>query len=110
LGEEPDPDKMPLSTSVFPEEVQAAFFVFDLMPDRWDGMSGVYLGKEWSSFEYIVRVYDMDNSKDIFFFAKIYESLLVSYRSKKSEEQRKAEERKQKSSSGGQSFTHNVKG
>lgn len=110
MGEEPDPDKMPLSTSVFPEEVQAAFFVFNLMPDKWDGMAGAYLGKEWSSFEYIVKIYDLGNARDIFFFTKIYENLLVKYRSKQAEEKQKAEKRKQKASGGGKNFTHNVTG
>ena len=49
LGQEPDPEKMPLDASVFPAEVQVAFFVFGLLPDRWDSMSGCYMGKDWSS-------------------------------------------------------------
>jgi hypothetical protein len=47
LGQDPDPNKMPLEASAFPYEVQVAFFMFDLLSDRWDGMSGTYLGKDW---------------------------------------------------------------
>ena len=32
LGQEPDPSKMPLNPSDFPEEVQVAFFMFSLSP------------------------------------------------------------------------------
>ena len=33
LGQVPDPAKMPLEPSAFPEEVQVAFFVFDLLEE-----------------------------------------------------------------------------
>ena len=33
LGQEPDPDKMPLELSDFPGEVQVAFFMFSLLPE-----------------------------------------------------------------------------
>ena len=33
LGQEPDPAKMPLEISVFPEEVQVAFFVYDRLSE-----------------------------------------------------------------------------
>ena len=48
-GEEPDPKKMPPDRSEFPKEVQEAFFIHDLLPDRWEGMSGSYLGKDYSA-------------------------------------------------------------
>ena len=38
LGEEPDPQKMPLTESDFPTEVQVAFFMFNLLSDVWEGM------------------------------------------------------------------------
>mgnify|MGYP003657029893 CR=1 FL=1 len=46
LGREPDPAKAPLEKSHFPFEVQIAFFVHSLLPERWDGASGSYLGKK----------------------------------------------------------------
>tara|TARA_B110000858_G_scaffold153348_1_gene174780 strand:+ start:513 stop:842 length:330 start_codon:yes stop_codon:yes gene_type:complete len=109
LGQEPDPDKMPLDASVFPEEVQAAFFVYNLMPDRWEGMNGVYLGKDWSSFPIICDVYSLSNIKETFFFAKLYETLQVTFKSQKAHERQKADQRKQQAASG-ETFTHNVTG
>lgn len=96
LGQEPDPEKMPLDASEFPPEVQVAFFVFDLLPDRWEGMSGTYLGKDWSSAEFIFRIYEIEDIKYVTYFAKIYENIVVKYRAEEAEKRRKASERRAK--------------
>jgi hypothetical protein len=101
---------MPLDSSVFPEEVQVAFFIFSLLTDNWEGMSGTYMGKSWDSIEYIMSLYEIDDPKTVFRFMKMYEIELVNYRAQESEKRRKAEERKSKSSGGGKNYTHNVKG
>ena len=56
LGQEPDPEKMPLETSVFPHEVQVAFFIFELLPDKWDGMSGYYFARFKSIYFFQIQV------------------------------------------------------
>jgi hypothetical protein len=108
LGEEPDPEKMPLETSDFPAEVQVAFLLFGYLPERFEGMSGTYMGKDWSEIEYLFKLYKVDEPQVIHYFMKMYEGLLVQHRAEKSERKRKAEERK--SAGGGKNFTHNVKG
>ena len=50
---------MPLEASAFPYEVQVAFFMFDLLSDRWDGMSGMYLGKDWV-LQFLFKQYKFD--------------------------------------------------
>ncbi len=72
---------MPLEASAFPYEVQVAFFVFDLLPDKWDGMSGMYLGKDWSSANFLIRTYNIEDVPIVVYFAKLYENILVSQRS-----------------------------
>tara|TARA_R110000782_G_scaffold62003_1_gene127605 strand:+ start:4193 stop:4543 length:351 start_codon:yes stop_codon:yes gene_type:complete len=110
LGDEPDPQKMPVSPSVFPAEVQTAFFVLGFLEDNWDGSSGSYLGKNWNNLEYLFNLYEVEDPKNVLFFMKIYEGCLVTYRADKSENKRKAEERKSKASSGGgKQYAHNVK-
>jgi len=101
---------MPLDSSSFPEEVQVAFFVFSLLSDSWEGMSGTYMGKHWENLKYIFELYNIDNHKIIFFFMKLYEGILIKYRSEESDKKRKAEERKGKSAGGGKQYTHNVRG
>ena len=108
LGEKPDPAKMPLEPSDFPEEVQVAFFMFSLLPDHWEGMSGTYMGKYWDGIDYFFKLYEVEKPKEILYFMKLYESEIVSYRAEKADQKRKADQRKTKS--GGKNYTHNVKG
>ena len=99
---------MPLETSSFPEEVQVAFFMFSLLPDHYEGMSGTYMGKYWDGIDYFFKLYDVEDPRTTLFLMKLYESKIVNYRAEKAERTRKAEERKSKS--GGKNSTHNVKG
>jgi len=107
LGEEPDPAKMPLELSDFPDEVQVAFFMFSLLPDHWEGMSGSYMGKYWDGIDYFFKLYEVEDPKTIMYIMKMYESIIVEHRAEKAEQKRKAEERKAKS--GSKSYAHNVK-
>ena len=99
---------MPLEPSDFPEEVQVAFFMFSLLPDHWEGMSGTYMGKYWDGIEYYFKLYEVQDRKTILHLMKLYENKLVSYRAEKESRKREAEKRKAKS--GGKQYTHNVKG
>ena len=72
---------MPLEAAAFPYEVQVAFFVFDLLPDKWDAMSGMYLGKDWSSANFLIRTYNIEDLPIVVYFAKVYENIIVSHRS-----------------------------
>lgn len=99
---------MPLEPSVFPEEVQVAFFMFSLLPDYWEGMSGTYMGKQWHGLEYFFNIHQIENPKEIVYLMKIYEHELISFRAKKAEEKRKADERRAKG--GGKNLAHNIQG
>ena len=99
---------MPLDPSVFPGEVQVAFFIFSFLPDRWDGMSCTYLGKEWSAVEFFLDLYEIDDKKVVVHIMKLYEIKIVSYKAEEAERKRKQEQRKQKS--GGNKYAHNVQG
>ena len=80
LGQMPDPDKMPLEISVFPDEVQVAFFMFNMLSDRWEGTSGTYMGKDWSHCEYIFSLHEIEDPKIIMYFMKLYENLVIEQR------------------------------
>jgi hypothetical protein len=108
LGEEPDPQKMPLTEQDFPAEVQVAFFMFNLLSDVWEGMSGTYMGKDWSSCSLVFDIYQIENRRETLYFMKLYERIIMSYRAEKAERKRKEEERKAKS--GGKKYTHSVNG
>lgn len=100
---------MPLTQSDFPAEVQVAFFMYNLLSDVWDGMSGMYMGKDWSSADFIFKTYEIENPKEILYFMKLYERETISQRAEEAERNRKEQERKSKQNSGKQ-YTHNVKG
>ena len=68
LGEEPDPEKMPPDIGDFPLEVQQAFIVHSLLPDRWEGMSGAYMGKDLSALGEIFNIYDIEDKRTVLYF------------------------------------------
>ena len=100
---------MPLTSSDFPDEVQAAFFMFSLLPDYYEGMSGTYMGKHWNGIEYFFSLYEVHEPRTVLYLMKLYEGEVVSYRVKQAENKRKTEERRSKAGGGG-NYTHNVKG
>ena len=108
MGQEPDPAKMPLDISAFPVEVQVAFFMFSLLSDTWDGMSGTFLGKDWAHCGHLFELYGIEDQVVTLSFMKMYEITLVNYRLQQQEEKRKQSERK--TQAGGKTYTHNVQG
>ena len=88
---------MPLDASAFPYEVQVAFFVLGLLPDYYEGMSGTYMGKDWSSASFIFKTYNIENMQTIVFFAKTYETMLVNQRAEEQKQKQKQAERRSKS-------------
>lgn len=87
---------MPLEPQDFPYEVQVAFFMYDLLPDVWEGMNGVFLGKNLSTIEYMFDLYEIEDRKTVFYFFRIYENLQIDKINTENENKRLAEERRQK--------------
>lgn len=100
---------MPLEATAFPAEVQVAFFVYTYLSDVWEGMSGSYVGKNWSTIDYLFELFKVDDKKTVLFFMKMYERIIVKDRAEEQERKRKADERKRQQASG-KTYTHNVRG
>ena len=100
---------MPLDPSEFPDEVQVAFLIYGYLSDRWDGMSGTYMGKDWSTINHLFELFEVEDRKVILYFMKLWEGIVVTQKSEEQEKKRKAEERKRQHSSG-KTYTHNVQG
>ncbi len=99
LGEEPDPDKMPVDRSIFPLEVQEAFMLHDFLSERWDGMNGFYLGKDYSALETYIKILDIEDPKQSLYFLKHIEyynseKINASIKAKRDAEERKAKMKK----------------
>lgn len=97
-GIEPDPAEMPLTMKAFPFEVQMAFFIHNLLPDRWDGMSGSYFGKDMASLGALLDIYEVEDKKNTVFWVKQIEAHNTEKINKKLEAKRKASQRKAKGS------------
>ena len=59
---------MPPDIGDFPLEVQQAFIVHSLLPDRWEGMSGAYMGKDLSALGEIFNIYDIEDKRTVLYF------------------------------------------
>ena len=100
---------MPLEISDFPDEVQEAFFIYNYLEDKWEGMSGSYMGKHWGSVHIFFDMFKVRNKNTVLFFMKTIERHNVALRAEESNRERKARERKAKAGSN-KNYTHNVRG
>jgi len=107
LGQEPDPKRMPLETSEFPDEVQVAFFIYGMISDKWDGMSGSYLGKDWNEVHKMFDLYSIDDRVEVLYFMQVYDALIMKQRF---ENQKRKEKQREQQRGGGKTYTHNVRG
>ena len=74
LGQDPDPDEMPPEIGDFPLEIQEAFLIHAMLPDRWDGASGSYMGKDWSPLQDLLEIHKVEDKRTVCFFLKHVES------------------------------------
>jgi len=87
---------MPPDDSVFPMEVQQALFLHSLLPEKWDGMSGSYLGREWSALSVLLDVYEIADRKTVVLFLKQIEAHHMASVNKELKRKQDAERRKTK--------------
>jgi len=95
-GIEPDPKEMPPTLGDYPYEVQVAFLLHDLLPDRWDGMSGSYFGKDMSALGTLLDIWEVEDKKSTIYFIKHIEARNSSNINKKLERKRKSSQPKAK--------------
>jgi hypothetical protein len=58
---EPIESEIPIEQDDFPEAVQQAFQIYYLLRDVWEGMSGTYMGKDFSTIFDFFRLYEVDS-------------------------------------------------
>ena len=86
MGWEPKEEDMPLEVDSLSYEAQCALILFNALPDNWEGMSGSWMGKDYSGLMDIMDIYDMDNRKDVFHLLKAAESEASKYYAQKQKE------------------------
>jgi len=62
---EVEPDKIPIDFSDLLIDTQVAMAIVQMLPDKWDGASGSYQGKDLSILPFLVEVYEIENKLDI---------------------------------------------
>lgn len=68
LGSEPDPLEIPVEFEDLPSQVQQCFEIYSFLPDRWEGMSGTFMGKDYTiAFQLFEAFQILDNSDRVLF-------------------------------------------
>lgn len=67
MGWEPQESQIPVDPHTdFCFEAQQAFYVYHILPDLIDGMTGVWLGKNFSGIGDILDLYNVQDKREVF--------------------------------------------
>lgn len=86
MGWEPDEEEIPIDPSELSFNAQQALVLLNSLPDLWDGMSGSWLGKDYSGLAAIMDIYNMQDREVVFEYLKVCEELLNKYYLQKQKE------------------------
>ena len=87
MGWEPKDDDMPVDPSTLSLEAQQALTLLNALPDNWEGMSGSWMGKDYSGLEAIMNIYQIEDRKTVFELLREAEAELGKYYAQKQKEQ-----------------------
>ena len=87
MGWEPRYDDMPVDPSTLSLEAQQALTLLNALPDNWEGMSGTWMGKDYSGLEAIMNIYEIQDRKTVFELLRDAEAELDKYYAQKQKEQ-----------------------
>jgi len=63
MGHEPVEDKIPIEFGDFPPDVQEILEIYSFLPNKWEGMSGSYIGKDFGLLPELFNIYETVNKK-----------------------------------------------
>ena len=66
MGVEPKEEDIPKDPSTFSLEAQQALVLVNALPDKWDGMNGIWLGKDYSGLGDILVIYEVEEKREVF--------------------------------------------
>jgi hypothetical protein len=73
MGWEPKEEELPKEPSHLSYNIQGALILYNALPDVWEGMSGSWMGKDYSGLMDIMNIYELENRREIFTLLKIAE-------------------------------------
>ena len=98
LGNEPIAEQIPADFGDFPYEIQLAINIFYILPDVFEGMSGTYMGKNYSLLPYLMdEIYKVEDKQQMMQFILLIGDIIKNQYAEK----QKARDRKAKSKKGG---------
>ena len=92
LGNTPKEDEMPADFNDFPYIIQVAMSIFAMLPDIYEGMSGTYMGKDFTLLPYLAGIYEIENHAQLMQFINMIGNIIM----KKRTEEQKQRNRKNK--------------
>jgi len=87
MGVEPKEEDIPKDPSTFSLEAQQALQLLNALPDKWEGMNGIWLGKDYTGLFDIMDLYHITARKDVFELLKVCEEELGKFYAQKRKEQ-----------------------
>ena len=87
MGWEPDENQIPIDPSTLSIEVQQTLVLLNALPDKWEGMGGSWMGKDYSGLSAIMDIYEIQDRKDVFELLKLAEQELGKFYTQKQKEQ-----------------------
>lgn len=66
MGWEPRDDEVPKDLGSLPYNSQMATVLFNILPDRIEGMNGVWVGKDYSCLETFMNLYEVEDRREVF--------------------------------------------
>ncbi len=73
MGWEPKDEEIPVDPSTFSHECQQALVLLNALPDKWEGMNGVWLGKDYAGLDAIMNIFSIDNRLEVFELLRVCE-------------------------------------
>jgi hypothetical protein len=87
---------MPPAMDMYPYEVQMAFFIYSLLQDTWDGMNGMYMGKNLAGLSVLLDIYEIEDKKTLVYFLSAIDRERVKTINEEVKRKSEAERRKAK--------------
>ena len=71
LGSDPVESEIPIELSDFPYEVRTCFNIYYLLRDIWEGMSGSYMGKDYTNVIDYLKIHAVEPEDYILYISLI---------------------------------------
>jgi hypothetical protein len=86
MGWEIDENQLPKDPSTLSIECQQALLLLNTLPDKWEGMSGTWMGKDYAGLEAILNIYEIVDRREVFELLQVAEDEMGKFYAQKQKE------------------------